>query len=420
MPVVGRLDQFGSMLVSGEFNETTANNPSITGLGTYYASEFNENVGVAVTLTANVFPPYNTLYDEFAGVLYGPGQGTLMRQNTDKTVTVYNEINEITRLSLPSDPPAVTTVTNSFSYTGASQTFTVPVDVYWLKVGVNGAGGGKGSGVQNGGSGGQVVGWVPVEPGEVYKVIVGGGGKGKGVSATDRYGGGGGGFSGLLNNTTNAHIISSGGGGGSQQDAPVTSGGASLSISGGHTLVYSTSSAAGGAGGPANSANSSNPILVGSSGTSSGGGNGGTTWTGTATLDAGGGGGGGGYGTSGGIGGGGSNGSVAENVTGKGGDGGFGGGGGGGGGGLGGSTQRTNPAGGGGGGYIGGQGGLNNTTYLYRGGQGGYNFLYWNSNPRGGGTTPLISTTSGGGSAGATVSGNTGTDGSVTIQYATQ
>ena len=43
MPVVGRLDQYGSML-AGEFDETTANNPSITGLGTYYATEFNENI----------------------------------------------------------------------------------------------------------------------------------------------------------------------------------------------------------------------------------------------------------------------------------------------------------------------------------------------------------------------------------------
>jgi hypothetical protein len=73
MPVVGRLDQFGSMIVTGEFDETTANNPSITGLGTYYALEFFENVGVAVTLT----------------------EGTFMRQNTDNTVIVYNEINEV-------------------------------------------------------------------------------------------------------------------------------------------------------------------------------------------------------------------------------------------------------------------------------------------------------------------------------------
>ena len=43
MGVVGRLDQYASML-AGEFDETTANNTSISGLGTYYASEFNENI----------------------------------------------------------------------------------------------------------------------------------------------------------------------------------------------------------------------------------------------------------------------------------------------------------------------------------------------------------------------------------------
>ena len=43
MGVVGRLDQYGSMLTS-EFDEITANNPSVTGLGTYYSSEFSENI----------------------------------------------------------------------------------------------------------------------------------------------------------------------------------------------------------------------------------------------------------------------------------------------------------------------------------------------------------------------------------------
>lgn len=95
MGVVARLDQYASILAY-EFDETTANNLSITGLGTYYASEFSENVGIATTLTANVFPPYDITYDEFAGVSYGLGQGTYMRQNTDKSVIVYNEIDEIT------------------------------------------------------------------------------------------------------------------------------------------------------------------------------------------------------------------------------------------------------------------------------------------------------------------------------------
>ena len=95
MPVVGRLNQFGTIIVSSEFDETTANGPSITGLGPYSALEFSENVGVAVTLTANIFAPYQIVDDEFAGVLFGPGQGTFMRQNTDKSVIVYNEINEV-------------------------------------------------------------------------------------------------------------------------------------------------------------------------------------------------------------------------------------------------------------------------------------------------------------------------------------
>jgi len=95
MGVVGRLDQYASMLAY-EFDETTANNPSITGLGTYYASEFSENVGIATTMTANVFAPYDLVYDEFGGTLFGAGQGRYMRQNTDKSVIVYNEIDEIT------------------------------------------------------------------------------------------------------------------------------------------------------------------------------------------------------------------------------------------------------------------------------------------------------------------------------------
>ena len=102
MGVVGRLDQYASMLAY-EFDETTANNPSITGLGTYYASEFSENVGIATTMTANVFAPYDIVYDEFAGVLYGPGQGRYMRQNTDKSVIVYNEIDEITNFTSSND-----------------------------------------------------------------------------------------------------------------------------------------------------------------------------------------------------------------------------------------------------------------------------------------------------------------------------
>ena len=97
MGVVGRLDQYASMLCN-EFDETTANGPSITGLGTYYASEFSENIGAATTLSANVFAPYDPVYDEVGGTLFGAGQGRYMRQNTDKSVIVYNEIDEVTTI----------------------------------------------------------------------------------------------------------------------------------------------------------------------------------------------------------------------------------------------------------------------------------------------------------------------------------
>jgi hypothetical protein len=73
-------------------------NTNITGLGTYYSSGFYENVGVATFLPANIFAPYNPVYDEFGGTLFGAGQGRYMRQYIDKSVIVYNEIDEITDL----------------------------------------------------------------------------------------------------------------------------------------------------------------------------------------------------------------------------------------------------------------------------------------------------------------------------------
>ena len=97
MGVVARLDQYASILVA-EFDETNVNNLGITGLGTCYSSEFSENIGIVTTNTANVFTAYDQISGEFADTLYGPGNGTYMRQNTDKSVIVYNEIDEITDL----------------------------------------------------------------------------------------------------------------------------------------------------------------------------------------------------------------------------------------------------------------------------------------------------------------------------------
>jgi hypothetical protein len=80
--------------ISRVLPETT--NTNITGLGTYYSSGFDENVGFTTFLSANISAPYDLVYDEFGGTLFGAGQGRYMRQNTDKSVIVYNEIDEIT------------------------------------------------------------------------------------------------------------------------------------------------------------------------------------------------------------------------------------------------------------------------------------------------------------------------------------
>lgn len=117
MPIVGRLDQYGSMLVTSEFDETTANNTSVTGFGTYYSSEFSENVGIGTTIRANVYNAYDSVSDEFAGTLYGPGNGTYMRQNTDKSVVVYNEIDEISFSPVYTVTPSVTSVNEGSSIT---------------------------------------------------------------------------------------------------------------------------------------------------------------------------------------------------------------------------------------------------------------------------------------------------------------
>ena len=71
-------------------------NTNITGLGTYYSSGFDENIGFTTFLSANISPPYDPVYDEFGGTFFGAGQGRYMRQNTDKSVIVYNEIDEVT------------------------------------------------------------------------------------------------------------------------------------------------------------------------------------------------------------------------------------------------------------------------------------------------------------------------------------
>ena len=81
----------------------------ISGLGTYTAIEFTENIGVS-TLTLNRYGAYDPVYDEFAGVLYGPGKGTYSKQNLSGSVVVYNEINELDLTPTVVFTPSVTSL----------------------------------------------------------------------------------------------------------------------------------------------------------------------------------------------------------------------------------------------------------------------------------------------------------------------
>ena len=235
----------------------------------------------------------------------------------------------------------------TFNYTGSTQTYVVPAGVSLLYVEANGAQGG--SNVRSGGLGGKMASTIPVTPGQVLNIVVGGAGS----NSFSRRGAGGGGFSGVLNGTT--HILSAGGGGGANGDEGCGGGGNGGS-GGGSSGENGTNGpcGTGGLGGQS----SLTPLVglggsaqvSGSPGTISGGGIGGAA----NCADLGTGGGGGSYGLLGAV-------QTANCGYGGGGDGGFGGGGSGGSEGVGGVLQRLSGGGGGGGGYSAGAGGNNGT-----------------------------------------------------------
>ncbi|MEW6470323.1 MAG: T9SS type A sorting domain-containing protein, partial [Bacteroidota bacterium] len=123
----------------------------------------------------------------------------------------------------------------TFSYTGSQQSFTVPAFVTSVTVDVKGASGGQGMppATHAGGKGGRVQATFPVNPGDILYIYVGGvgadgappttagaggfnGGGNAAMSSTTYAGGGGGGASDIrLNGTAlNDRIVVAGGGGG--------------------------------------------------------------------------------------------------------------------------------------------------------------------------------------------------------------
>jgi hypothetical protein len=125
--VLGRLDQYGSILFVGEFDETTSNNVSISQVstGSFYASEFIENINldysydaydivndlyaepsitnqntyISGQLVANTYPAYDPITSEFAMPSYGAGTGTYMRYTVNNDCIIYNEIDEVSTIN---------------------------------------------------------------------------------------------------------------------------------------------------------------------------------------------------------------------------------------------------------------------------------------------------------------------------------
>ena len=176
----------------------------------------------------------------------------------------------------------------TFTYTGADQTYVVPAGAISLTVYLWGAGGGStispaGGGNQIGGPGACIVGVLNVTAGETLILIVGQAGCNYTVSTTSRYGGGGapgghpdagysssgGGRSAIRRGT--ADVVTAGGGGGGRQGSTIggaggiTTGGAGTGTSGGGTQS---------AGGTGNNQGSLYTGATGSADNSAGGGGG--------------------------------------------------------------------------------------------------------------------------------------------------
>jgi hypothetical protein len=207
-----------------------------------------------------------------------------------------------------------------FDYTGAIQTWTVPVGVTEIFVDVAGAQGGSAS-PYLGGKGGKVSGILAVTPGDVLQITVGGqsttniavygfGGNGGRSTAYGTIARAGGGLSAISTaapvTQANAFVIAAGGGG-TATNSFAGNGGAGGGLNGvsgpfsyGGTRGVGASQTAGGVAGTPSDGNSTNPTA----GTAINGGAGGIVVGGSAGWNGGGGGGAGYFGGGGGAGGG--------------------------------------------------------------------------------------------------------------------
>ncbi len=147
-------------------------------------------------------------------------------------------------IAIPASPPveAASEISNTYNYTGSTQTFTVPDGVTSIEVTLQGGQGGRGGGDSQGsptpgGYQGVVTGTIAVTPGQELTVAVGGGG-GTGASSVTDSGGGSAGLNPLSGydgarggNAGNAGSSGAGGGSGAAtvllvDGTPIVAGGA--------------------------------------------------------------------------------------------------------------------------------------------------------------------------------------------------
>ena len=225
--------------------------------------------------------------------------------------------------SPPSNCTGTPTVTCTFAYSGAAQTFNVPSTVTQVTVTAYGAQGGTAVGGAVGGPGGEAVETLNVTPGSTLYVYVGGQGTGGGAGGFNgggaggigtevlilavQHGGGGGGASDVRSTpptlTHRLVVAGGGGGGGGVVQTPVLfvcTGGVGGGSTGGTPTCQGTGVPPGGGTQTAGGEGGQGVVMGGSGGPGQGGQGGSTTTVGLAQTEGGGGGGGGWYGGGGG------------------------------------------------------------------------------------------------------------------------
>lgn len=122
MAIIGRLNKYATIQAK-EFDETTGNVVSLNSNGTFYSSDFVENIGIsevtifsAFELLDDVFAitpsikydptlklnrtSYDILNDDF-GITYDSSMqsGTYMSRDKYNSIIIYNEIDEVSSLN---------------------------------------------------------------------------------------------------------------------------------------------------------------------------------------------------------------------------------------------------------------------------------------------------------------------------------